>query len=153
MGRLLKSVILALAVLPSVPCFATTTFQTTVTTLVMPGQINFVTGEVLDTRVKGTVRTIVLTLEPIDKGRVLAVSGTLSEYSESMCVFSDLSFGSCSNSAVLQGEGQVVGCSIPITGRYIGDCDVYYKTDGTTTFFFTNFVTSSGCNTFPCSCT
>jgi hypothetical protein len=150
---ILVSMIAATTLFASPP-LAGTMFEIWATTQVRPGDFDPESpGTLLNTRVKGTAHMMALDVDPLDKGRIMTVSGNLGEHSLTSCGGAPDSVGTCSSSVAIAGSGHVVGCGIPLTGLQEGNCDVYYRTQVSGTFFFVTMSGFSGCFTFDCDCT
>lgn len=135
------------------PALAATTFEIWSVTITKPGTIDIASGELLDTKIRGSAHLRAKTVDAGDIGRVMTISGNLGDYSLDSCSDFGSSIGTCSSSVQIAGAGHVVACGIPPTGTMVGDCDEYYKTEATGTFFFVTFSTFSNCAGLDCDCT
>lgn len=121
--------------------------------IIKPGEIDRSGSdpELIDVKVKGFASVVVDALENTDKGRIIALTGTVHDNGDdSLCGSTSSTVTSCATSAALHDEGQQLGCT---TQQVTDDCDDYYQTEAKLTFFFADFKTKSNCANIPCACT
>ena len=131
-------------------------FRVTSFTILSPGTIDKTTGELLNTRGRGSTIGVVVRVDgSADYLSLVELSAGLFDHGmDDTCSTSASSVGVCADTSLFFGLGHSISCAIPSFGNTTLDCDTYYDTRGAVVHRGRSFLSlPSNCAGIPCDCT